>query len=280
MKPDVLSYTDFRMYLSDLYDWLAETRKLSLRAFARLTRSSSPNLLQLVKEGKVRLKDDAVDAIAEAVQLRKTESEYLHLLNRFDAAGTHSERSRVYRELLKRRQFHAARPLTDDRFRFFSEWIIPAVRELVVHQSSGGDPAKIAKMIVPPVAPGRVEKAIELLKSLDLIRQTDRNEWVMTDAVISTPTEALSLALYQYYTDVIGLAAESIERFPSAERDLRGVTVGLSREGFADVKERLQAFWQELLEYLASQSHVDRVYQVNMQLFPLSTELTDDSSHA
>jgi uncharacterized protein (TIGR02147 family) len=80
----------------------------------------------------------------------------------------------------------------------------------------------------------------------------------------------LSLAVTTYHKHVIELSHDAIERFKPAERDIRSVTFGISKAGYEEIKKRQETFWKELLAYADTQTSVDRVYQMNMQLFPVS----------
>jgi uncharacterized protein (TIGR02147 family) len=88
--------------------------------------------------------------------------------------------------------------------------------------------------------------------------------------VVSTPSEVLSVAITTYHKDILTIAREAVERFKPEDRDIRSVTLGVSIEGYGEVKQRIGAFWKELLAFADTQKSVERIYQVNMQLFPLS----------
>jgi uncharacterized protein (TIGR02147 family) len=107
--------------------------------------------------------------------------------------------------------------------------------------------------------------------SLDLIRgDPATGRLVQTDRVVSTPSEVMSLAAMRYHKDTIGLAQDALERFQQNERDIRSVTLGIPADGYDKIKERLEAFWKELMTSAQTQDVVDKVYQINIQLFPLS----------
>jgi len=96
------------------------------------------------------------------------------------------------------------------------------------------------------------------------------NAWIQTDQSVSTPSEVLSVAITRYHHDVITIGRDALDRFDARERDIRSVTMGLSPEAYRAAKDRLETFWKELLAYCAGQSSPSRVYQLNLQLFPLS----------
>ena len=268
-KPDIYKYIDYRLYLTDLFSWLANKRGISYRAFARMAGSSSPNYLQLIRDRVINIKPEAIDNLAAEIKLKKGEKTYFHTLNSFDRAKTHDTRDRYFREIIKRREFKSIKTLSEEQYLFFSKWYIPIVRELVTHPGFDGDLADVAKTVEPEISVAKAQKAVTILKKLDLIKSVGKDQWEMTDKVISTPAEVLSVALCNYHADVIKLASKSIDGFKSEERDLRAVTIGLSDNGIKEVKGRLQAFWQELLDYSAHQPSVDSVYQLNMQFFPV-----------
>ncbi len=75
---------------------------------------------------------------------------------------------------------------------------------------------------------------------------------------------------------MIGLGKESLDRFASSQRDIRGVTIGMSAEAYQILKQRMESLWKELLAFGAQQDQAEIVYQINMQLFPLSDPQGDE----
>jgi uncharacterized protein (TIGR02147 family) len=274
MLPDIYKYLDYRQYLMDLFAALNQRDpSFSLRRFARIAGSTSPNYLQLIRSRKLNLHPDALDAIAHDVPLKKKEADFLKILVNFDHAKTHGEKDLYFRKILQKREYKSIKTLTREQFQFFSHWYIPVVRELVIRDEYPGDPEWIAGKVMPPISESKARKGIALLEKLGLIRQDPTTQkWEMTQNVISTPSEVLSLAIATYHRDVIALAGEAIDRFKKPERDIRSVTLGLTADGVVEAKRRLEMFWKEMLEFGGTQNHAKRVFQLNMQLFPLSNE--------
>ena len=69
---------------------------------------------------------------------------------------------------------------------------------------------------------------------------------------------------------MIKLGKEAVDRFDSGERDLRSVTLGIPTEAYPELKRKMEAFWDEILAFGQKQKDTEQVFQVNMQLFPLS----------
>lgn len=271
MIPSIYQYLDYRQYLFYTFEAMKkEDPSFSYRNFALLAGSSSPNLLQLIMGRKLNISSAQLSSLASAFRLKAKEEKYFETIVAFDHAKTHQEKDKYFQRILLTREYLAIKTIEKKQYDYFSHWYNPVIRELVTHPEYPDDPAWISERIVPAVSPGKIKKGIELLSSLDLIRRnSEGNGWIQKDRSISTSSEILSMAVTTYHKDVITLGRESIERFKPQERDIRSVTIGLSREEYGVLKKRLESFWKEILSFADRQERVDRVMQVNMQLFPL-----------
>lgn len=275
--PNVFEYIDYRLYLMDLYMVLSTSdANFSQRAFARLAGSTSPNYLQLILKRKLNISASAIASLHKALHYTQKEREYFETLVFFDHAKTHYEKDHHFRILLKTREYRTVKKLEQSQYEYFSHWYYPVIREMVVHPLFKGDLQWIAEKISPQLTVAKVKKSIETLINLGLISyNTDNNNYLISNNVVSTPAEVISLAVIQYHRDCIRLAAESIESFGPELRDLRSVTLGVSEQGFADIRQRLEAFWKELLDFSETQKDIHRVIQINLQAFPLTADLRE-----
>lgn len=274
MKPDVYKYLDYRLFLVDAFNAKNEKdESFSFRTFARMAGSSSPNYLQLIRDRKINIQDDAISPIAKGLELKKKEEEFLRVLVRFDQSKTHAQKDVFFQAILQKREYKSIKTLTTEHYQFFSHWYIPVIRELIVRKDYPDDISWLEKIINPPISDSKIRKGIKLLSKLDLIKKNKTtSKWEQTNRVISTASEVFSHAIIKYHRDVIALASEAIERFKKPERDIRSITIGLSDKGLKEAKKRLESFWKEMLDFGDSQQNVTRVFQLNTQLFPLSDE--------
>jgi uncharacterized protein (TIGR02147 family) len=271
MNVNIYTYLDYRHYLADLFnEFKQENPTFSFRAFAKMAGSSSPNFLQLIQARKLNIQTAGIHALSQSLKLTRKERSYFEYMVEFDHAKTHEEKDRFFRLILLAKEYKQIQTLDKSQYELFSHWYIPIIRELIVDPDFNGDPERIGEWIIPAVSSAKVKKGIAVLSALGLIRRDENGMWVHTDKVVSTPSEVLSVAVATYHKSVLGLAHDSIERFTPEVRDIRSVTMGLSAEGYTEIKKRLESFWKELLAYAETQKNVDQVFQVNMQLFPLS----------
>jgi uncharacterized protein (TIGR02147 family) len=272
MIPSVYQYLDYRQYFNDVFE---EKRRIiksfSYRSFARMAGSTSPNLLQLIKAKKLNISNAQLSTLAKSLSLDANEEKYLETIVAFDHAKTHQGKDKYFQRILLTREYKSIKTIEKQQYEYFSHWYNPVVRELVTSRQYPDDPAWIAERMVPKITLGKVKKSIELLNKLGLIEYIlEKKRWVCTDRTISTPSEVLSMAVVRYSQDIITLAREAVERFDARDRDIRSITIGLSKEGFRELKKRMESFWKEVLAFADTQENADQVMQVNTQLFPLS----------
>ena len=274
MKPDIFTYLDYRAFLRDAFASLQTAApRLSYRTFAKKAGFSSPNFLQQVIQGNRTLSSTNAIAASKAFKLNRAETEFFQNLVGYGQARSLDEKNLFYQKILKNKRYTAVKTLDKSQYEFFSQWYIPVVRELMTHPGFSGESGWIAERIFPKVTAAQVESAREVLLRLGLVRQPEAGGgWKLVDPVISTDSDATHLAMRNYHRAAIQLAHDSLKTFSQSERDVRSVTIGLTHAAFAELKAKMETVWKEVLDFAGSQENAEAVYQVNLQLFPLTRE--------
>ena len=115
-----------------------------------------------------------------------------------------------------------------------------------------------------------VRRSVKLLEETGLVAKGEDGLWRPADKSIATPAEVQSLALRSFYRDCLKLAGEAIEGVDSSERNISGVTVGISERTYKVLVGKLAALREEIARLADGDLQADRVYQVNLLLFPLT----------
>lgn len=68
---------------------------------------------------------------------------------------------------------------------------------------------------------------------------------------------------------MIRLGGEAITRFGPDEREISGTTIRIAHRDLPALVRLLQDFRRQVLDFAASSSEADQVFQLNFQLFPL-----------
>ncbi len=262
-------YLDYRTFLADLYK--AQKRKgLSYRAFSRRARLGAPNYLKLVIEGKRNLTAAMAQRFGEASGLQGEAAQYFCELVAFSQARTAAAKAAHHRRLLAFRRYRNAHRLDASHAEYHSAWYIPAVRELVTSRDFVEDPKWIAHRLTPAIKPTEAKQALSVLFKLGLLVRDEAGGVRQSAAVLSTGAETSGLHIASYHAEMMKRAMAAIDLFPASERDLSALTLCVSAQGLARLKQRIQVFRRELLALSEDEDDRSQVVQVNFQLFPLS----------
>ncbi len=270
--PDIYSYTDYRRFIRDFY---REKKRLdkgfSYQRFAALAGFKSKTFLLKVMNGEKALARQSIRKVAEAMGLGKRETRFFELLVNFNEGKTIQEREEHFRRLRSFKYTHKQVRMRSNQFVYFSRWYYPVVRELVTLYDFGDNYQRIANEIMPHISAGQAERAVKFLRDMGLIERDRSGRYRQSSSDLTTGNEVVSVAVSRFQKDTLALAGESLDRFPPQVRDISTLTVGVSEQGFRAVKKRIQEFRKELVELVHEDKDSDRVYQINFQLFPLSS---------
>lgn len=268
---DVYRYLDYRAFLRDFYEAKKEkSRAFSYRAFSKRAGLASPNYLKLVIEGQRSVSAKMAERFAQACGLDADASRYFSHLVAFNQAKTSSERTLHYGKLTSFQHYRQAHKLEIAHAAYYSDWYMPAIRELAAFRDFRDDPEWVADQLIPTITPLQAARAMETLLELGLLVRDPTGRLVQADALLSTGAETRGLHIAAFHRAMTQRAIESIDLVAAQDRDISSLTLCLSRGGLRAFKERIQRFRRELLELSALESEPEQVVQINFQLFPLS----------
>lgn len=270
-KPDIFEYLDYRAFLIDVYE-SAKSRgtAMSYRYLSRRAGFSSPNFIKLVMDGKRNLGDESIQAVAGAIDLNGEEAEFFAALVRFDQAQTSEQKNEAYQEVAASRRFRSARRIDHEMFEYLSHWYYPAIREMAARKDFVLDAAWISKHLWPRVPVKSVRKAIVTLTELGLLVPDEEGGATRGEPSLTTGHEVGSLAIGNFHRQMMSCAADSIESVDREMRDISALTVCVPGDLVQELKSEIHRFRERMLEICDSQQDGDTVYQMNIQLFPLT----------
>lgn len=269
--PSVYEYLDFRAFLRDHFEASKATKKhYSYRYFARHANLSSSNFLKLVIQGKRNLGPSTIEGFAKALKLDGHEAGFFATLVTLGQAQTVAERNRAFEQVAANRRFRAARRLEGPLFEYLTRWYYPVIRELAARADFREEPRWIAAQIRPRVTAEQARAGLATLEQLGLLVRDERGRLVRGDPSLTTGHEVRSVVVPAYHRQMIERAGSSVDTVAPEERDISALTVCVRAKTLADLKERIHRFREEMLERCDSETEPEIVYQLCIQLFPLS----------
>ncbi len=273
MRP-LIEYMDFRKYLRDFIDE-RKSRGLpcSNRWFSMKLQINSSSWLTSVLKGKKGISRETARKLSGILKHTPVESKYFEALVSFNQARTISERTQHFQELSGLRKLGGIVKTTVRQYDFYSTWYHSVVWSLIgmyKFRSSQKDLERLADMISPPITISQPRKSVRLLEELGFIRISEDGYYRQSSSAITTGEEIRSLAVANYQQETMRLAQESMDRYSRDERYIGTVTVGVSEKAFKLIKQLLVDVSDRISEIANADDNSDRVYQINLQAFPLS----------
>lgn len=267
----VFDYTDYRALLRDLYQQEKRDKPFfSYRYICAKVGFTSAGFFTNIIAGKRNISSDIIFKFAELFKFNKRETEYFETLVLYDQSKQHTHKKFYYEKLLSMRR-GKVRELAADQYEYFNKWYYVAVREALNFFDFKGDYRALAKKLRPAITPSEAKEAVVLLERLGLVAKNANGTYSLTDATITTVPHVPLVAVHNFQIATMDLAKQALDRIPREERTISTLTLSLSKETFDAVSEKLALFRREMLDMVKNDQHeVDRVFQFNFQIFPLT----------
>ena len=269
-EPDVLQYTNYRVYLRDYYEYKkSTTAAFSLRFFAEKAGLSSHAHLKLTIDGKRNITKNTVTKLIHGLGLENQRAAYFESLVFFNQATTDEDKKVYYAQLVKASPRSKLHKMDKAQLRIFKEWHHSAILEMVGLKDFRPIPDQISKRLRGLITPAQAMESLSLLLELGLLVKT-ANGYRQSNPLITTDDEVQDIMVKMYHSQMLALSARMLNDLPGTERDVSALTFGIKRSDFANLKKHLQLMRKELLDFSAKAGEAEEVVQINLQLFPLT----------
>lgn len=270
LAPSVFSYTDYRRYLLDVLP-LSGNRgeKKSYRYICDTVGIKSTGHFSLVLQGKANISIPLALKFTQFLKLRKREREYFQTLVLFNQAKHHADKRDYFVKMMSFKE-SSIRLVSADQYDYYDKWYHSIVRALLEIVPVKDDASVLAKLIDPPVAAEELRRSIELMVSLHMVKKDHAGYFRPAEAIIDSGPAIGSLAVTNYAMHMLELGKQAFDRFSLDERMFSWATLGVSEKGYEQVVRELREFRRKVYDIAKNDEHANRVYQVNIQAFPVS----------
>jgi len=271
MLPRIEFYDDFKAYLRDYYS--EEKRRFpyfSHRYFCRKAGLKSPSHFLEIIEGRRKLTSKMLDAFIKGMSLTESDASYFTALVNFSQSKNSTEKQQFLLQMrgLKRKVKQAL--VSTNHYAYYEKWYNVVVRELACLIDWHDDYEILAKSVVPRIKKSEARESIQFLLDAGFLAKNPDGRYVQQEPAITSGSEVCSLAIRSYNRFMAERAQKAIEEFPTSERDIQSVTIGISRDGYRLIKQEMQEFINRVIRIVDDDKNAKQVYNVNIHLFPLS----------
>ncbi len=270
---EIVEYTDYRKFIQDYYDERKRSSAFTWRDFARDAGFTSPVYLKYVCEGKKNLSVGAAGSVANAMGLAGFESTYFVLMVSYAHAKSDKAKRAAFEERCALAQAHKVRVLGNEEFDYFKSWKNPVLREIAPHMP-GARPLEMAHACKQKISATEVSETLDFLMRAGLLKKDKDGNYVQTEKSISMgPVDAVPVAAREMQRQMGEFAVKAMD-LPLSERDMSGVTMGITRRAYEQIKKEIADFRRRIVAIASADDDTEQVYRLNMQLFPLSERFT------
>jgi len=271
MKP-IFEYQDYRRYMQDFYEDRKKKSAFTWREFSKMAGFASPSYLKLVCDGKSSLSRVGIPQVACAMGLSGLEYEYFINLVEYGNTSDDEKKKAAFKEMVRLAKEQQVRIMDADTFAYYESSVNSIVRELAPLMP-GALPNEIAKKIRHSFTAQQIRDSLVLLGKIGLLKETGANTYQQTEKAITGSSEAIPLALRSMNRQMIDLARESLDLVDASKRNVSGVTMGIDEETFAQITRELDDCRKRIISLANKCSHIDQVYRLNLQFFPLTEKI-------
>jgi uncharacterized protein (TIGR02147 family) len=266
---ELFSYTDYRKYLRDFVDSRKQSKaSLSLRYYAGKMGLDPGNFVKILSNER-HLSPKAVEQSIAYLKLSEREAEYFRTLVAFAKAKSQSDIKRHFERLATMKMI-VPFSFSLGTAEFYRAWYHSAITGLLSFYDFDGNYETLANRLEPAITAKQAKESVALLKKLGIVGENASGHLRPLHDLITTGDKWQASAIHQYQRETIRLAEHALDGVQKAERDISTVSFAVNKEDFNEICSLSKEFRSSVLRIARDSEKADRLYQMNIQIFPMT----------
>jgi len=294
--PLVSDYMDFRQYLASFFEYkrkltATDIRPYNYAAFSAGANIKSPNYLKMIIEGRRNLSDEMVLKFAKALGLNKEATDDFELLVSYGQATDPADRNMFLKKLSEHRvqvklKSGEIDKKTWEKIPNWAAWVIYA---MVDQEGVKYDVKTLKELLRGKASEDEIEQALQsLFNSGELVLDPETQEARKARALIESAEDVPVALVRKLQAQLMYLGLESLYQDAATEREFGTLTLSLTKQEFDEIKFKLRQMRKQINKdnsIARTSSKGEKVYQLNIQLFPVTNAVSaaksssEDASH-
>ena len=244
---DITSYTDYKFFLSDRYDYFKKNIKnFSARYFAIKSNINSPSYIRHIINGKRRLTPKMLDKIAQGLKLSDFEVQYLNILINIERTKNLVKKKNKLKQLFVTvKTISSINLFGKIQLDIFSDPVNIKLHLLSLSYGFKSDISWICEKMGNQYVKDEIESRINSLVNSG-IWQINDNIYSSSLPCISSHQLPRNLYKDQLYIDLIKLSFKNLKK-PEIQRvTFDGISILCLEEDIPEIQERLKIFKKEI----------------------------------
>lgn len=280
VAPLLSTYMDYRKFLLDYYLFKREQTKKHLRPysysiFAAAANIKSPNYLKMIIEGKRNLSEDMIGKFARALAFNKQHSEEFRLLVMFNQSADPAERNLLLKQLSEYRVSYKLKTGEIDKksFEKLPSWVAWVLYAMIDQEGVSFKIEDLRNLLRGKVKADEIQSAMKSLIDAGEVVVDEEGNLKKTRALAESSEEIPVALIRKLQSQLMLLGLESLYQDPPTDREFGTITLALTKTEFEDIRFKLRQLRKQIHKDNSinrMNSRGDRVYQLNLQLFPVT----------
>lgn len=271
-KPDLRTYANIFHFLQDLYKYRkALSPHFSYEVWAKELNIKSRSYLRLVTLARRSVTDRFLTTLADSMKLSSDDRDYLTVLTAYSQSPSPSQKELHGRKLMQMMRQSLDGVTVEKYFDFLSSPLLPKLQILLTMRDVHKNVLSLANMLNE--SNEATESALNKLVEIGLAEKALSNDeviWSATGNTFHVPESLGDLAIAQFHRTSL-LQAIQAQNLPTSTRRFESLMVTLNKGEFTELMDDVHNFIRNSLRKYDRPNLEDRcVYQLNMNLFPLS----------
>jgi uncharacterized protein (TIGR02147 family) len=240
----------------------------SLRAFAR-NLGLQPAVLSDILNDKRKLPAKSAKAVCEKLLLSPVETaRFVNSVKPSTVASGKTVSSDLDFKLIE---------ANEAGFKVIAEWEHYAILDLIKIRGFKSDTEWMARRLGSTKL--RMATVVSNLNSAGLISIDKKGNIKALQDSVTTTTDVASTALKISHKEALELGIKKLEEVALHERDFSSITLALDLTKMSDLKKEIREFRHHLLKKYGGTEKANSVYQMCVQLYPLTDTSTLKTNH-
>lgn len=279
--PPVSESMDYRKFLEDFYLYKREVTKKDIRPysyamFSAAANIKSPNYLRMIIEGKRNLSPDMIAKFAKAMGLSKEDTQDFRMLVLYNQATDPAERNILLKELSEHRVNQKIKSgeidkKTWEKIPSWITWILYSMIDQEGVQFQAGD---LRELLRKKASTDEIQAALKSLIESGEVEVNETTGTLQKSRNLIDNSEEIPVALVRkLQAQLMYLGMESLFQDSPTEREFGTLTLSLTQAEFEELRFKLRQMRKAVQKDNSVKrmtSKGERVYQLNLQLYPVT----------
>ena len=267
------NYLEIEVYITDLYK-LCTTEKVvtNWSDLATELGISTKNTLFLIAQKQRRLTEQMAQKICEGLGFQGLRKSYFLALAEYAASMGDENRKKSFKKVLNQKTKFLKSSNSKKPVIFYSDWIIPIVREIVFSLKDQATVENIKKSLNIDVKTPEINRALKTLLQLEYVRYDEKTNTYSADNVQIFPDkDTLNLIAESYHLKMCELETVAMKDIPSKKQENNSITVSVSLDTFKEIKALLNQVSSKIIQMDSESKEKEIVVQVGLRAFEVAS---------